>query len=223
MNSSGSYFGSPQPTPTHNRPNNQAQYSTGYQPTPAKTSNGLACAPARPTTFMNQTASWPNVSSSPLQFQQNSPVKERPVHITETETTRVRSTTFRANDQEIMKFFSPEQLYQQGFTEIPFSDDPFQLAQFLPDQNVEIHTTITTVDANRNRHTQSVLPSLFQQRPLSVPSSPTRTPSVTPPHISPQGVYPLAKEGRLPQPWNQFQQCHHYPPSPYNRGGPEGF
>ena len=198
-------LGQLQRTSVHSRPNSQTQYPTGHSLTTAKTSNGLACAPARPTSFMNQAASWANVSGSPLQFQQNSPVKERPVHITET--TRVTSTTFHANDQEIMQLFSHDQLIPQGFTEIPISDDPLQFAQSLP-QNLEIRTTITTVDANRNRHTQSVPPQLFQQRPLSVPSSPTRTPSVTPPHVSPHVGYPLAKEGSLPQPWNHFQQSH---------------
>ncbi|WP_139117779.1 hypothetical protein [Endozoicomonas atrinae] len=218
MNSSGSYFGQAdryallgqlQPTPTHNRPNNQTQYPSGRQPTPAKTSNGLACAPTRPTTFMNKPASFHNANMQSIEPQ--SPERRVTVHFSEV--TQWRCGTFETTPQ------GAQQLLDQGFTEI-------SSLECLPGQNVETRTTITTVDPNRNQLTQPVPRQVFQQ--LSAPSSPTRTPSVTPPHCSPQG-YSLAKESgagsfsSLPQPWNNIQLGYYDFPNPYNRGGPEGF
>ncbi len=157
MNNFNSYFGQsgryPMPgqlpqTSMPNRPDHQTPFSPSqpsHSPTTAKTANGLSCAPARPTSFMNQAASQPNDNRPSLQ-QELIPVEYR-------EVTQWRAATIRATPEQLRAFeFFPDVLLNDGFTEIPYAGGLLP-AGSLPDQDIQVHTVISST---RNRQTQPV-------------------------------------------------------------------
>ena len=222
MNSSDPYYGQPgrypmsgQPpqTPMHPRPDYQTSCSPnppGHPSTAAMTSNGLACAPTRPTMFMNQATSRPD-DRYPLQHQKQQFI---PVHIREV--TRWKSTTIQATATELNQL---DKLLSQGFTEIPNVENLFEAAGSLPDQEVEVHTVISTVE-NQNRRSQPVPPA-EPQPPLLL--APIGTIPVSSVNLAPQGHYLAVQPGYASPPHLPYYQPIYYPPSTCHKNVPEGY
>lgn len=222
MNSSDPYYGQPgsypmsgQPPqiPMHPRPDYQTSHSPnpqGHPSTAAMTSNGLACAPARPTTFMNQATSRPDYRH--LAQHQEPPY----IPVEYREVTRWKSATIQATAEELNKL---DKLLLQGFTEIPKVENLFEAAGSLPDQQVEVHTVISTVE-NRNHRSQPAPPS--EPRPPLL-LAPVGTIPVSSANMAPQGHYLVVQPGYASLPRAQYYQPTYYPPSTYHRNVPEGY